>query len=107
MMSARGIKSKVGGTRYVTKMDVPGKPALGKLRRARAWPARSPQASEMTVDTTAMKNVFHSQRGKAVLARRSWTWAKVGCKVQKGALLTARQERYSSSSGRMAVMSIQ
>src|SRR5262245_2140914 len=28
MMSARGMKSSVGGTRYVTKMEVPSVPAI-------------------------------------------------------------------------------
>jgi len=61
----------------------------------------------MPVETTAMKKVFHSQRGKVVLASRSWKWAMVGWSVQKGVLLVARQERYNSSSGRKAVTAIQ
>ena len=54
-----------------------------------------------------MKKVFQSQMGKVVFAIRSRKCSRVGWSVQKGALLTARQERYSSASGRMAVMSIQ
>jgi hypothetical protein len=61
----------------------------------------------MPVDATAMKKVFQSHRGKVVFAIRSRKCSSVGCSVQNGALLTARHERYSSSSGRIAVMSIQ
>ena len=61
----------------------------------------------MTVETTAMKNVFHSHWGNVVLASRSRKWSRVGASVQNGALLTARHDRYSSASGRMAVMNIQ
>src|SRR4030095_8148316 len=32
MMSASGMNSNVGGTRYVTKIDVPRVPAIGNLR---------------------------------------------------------------------------
>ncbi len=61
----------------------------------------------MIVDTMAMKNVFHSQCGKVVRARRSLKWSSVGASVQKGVLLTFRHDRYSSASGRMDVMNIQ
>src|SRR6266446_4678568 len=107
MMSASGMKSSVGGTRYVTKIDVPSVPAIGNFRRASAYPARSPQKSEMSVDTTAMKNVFQSQTGNVVFAIRSWKCSSVGWRVQNGALLTARHDRYSSESGRIAVTNIQ
>ena len=40
-----------------------------------------------------MKNVFHSQIGNVVFAMRSRKCSRVGCSVQNGALLTARQER--------------
>src|SRR5437867_3257449 len=78
MMSASGMNRSVGGTRYVTKIDVPSVPARGNFRRASAYPARSPQKSEMTVDTTAMKNVFQSQVGNVVFAIRSWKCSSVG-----------------------------
>ena len=42
-----------------------------------------------------MKNVFHSHCGNVVFSSRSLKWSSVGASVQKGALLTARQERYS------------
>src|SRR5262245_3602636 len=93
MMLASGMNSKVGGTRYVTKMLVPRVPAMGNLRRPSAYPARSPQKSEMIVDAHAMKKVFQSQCGKLVLAIRSRKCSSVGWSVQKGALLAARQER--------------
>src|SRR5262245_4314736 len=107
MMSARGMKSRVGGTRHVTKMEVPSTPAIGKRRRPRAYPARRPQNREMLVEMVEMKKVFHSHWGNVVLAIRSRKCSRVGCSVQKGVLLTARQERYSSASGRMEVTSIQ
>src|SRR5712691_5749548 len=107
MMSASGMKRSVGGTRYVTKIAVPRVPAIGNLRRASAYPARRPQKSEIPVEMMAMKNVFQSQRGNVVRARRSVTCASVGWNVQNGALFTLRHERYSSASGRTAVMNIQ
>src|SRR2546428_6234591 len=107
MISASGMNSSVGGTRYVTKIDVPIVPAIGNLSRARAYPASRPQNSEITVDTQAMKNVFHSQCGKVVFSSRSRKWSSVGCSVQNGVLVTARHERYSSASGRIAVTNIQ
>jgi hypothetical protein len=61
----------------------------------------------MTVDTQAMKNVFHSHFGNVVLAMRSRKCSSVGCSVQNGVLLAARHERYSSASGRIDVISIQ
>src|ERR687888_494540 len=70
MMSASGMKSRVGGTRYVTKIDVPSMPAIGNFRRASAYPASSPQKSEMSVEATAMKNVFQSHVGNVVLFSR-------------------------------------
>src|SRR5213592_186495 len=107
MMFASGMKRRVGGTRYVTKIEVPTVPAMGKRSRASAYPARSPQKSEIAVEATAMKKVFHNHCGKVVLAIRSWKCSSVGCRVQKGVLVAARHERYSSASGRMAVISIQ
>src|SRR2546427_12602804 len=107
MMLASGMKSKVGGTRYVTKMDVPSTPAMGNLSRPSAYPASSPQKSEMAVDAQAMKKVFQSHCGNVVLAIRSRKCSSVGASVQKGVLVAARHERYSSASGRMAVISIQ
>ncbi len=107
MMLASGMKSSVGGTRYVTKIEVPSVPAIGNFRRASAYPASRPQKSEIAVDTTAMKNVFQSQIGNVVFAIRSRKCSNVGCSVQNGVLVTARHERYSSTSGRMAVTSIQ
>src|SRR5213594_4158338 len=71
MMSASGMNRSVGGTRYVTKIDVPSAPAIGNLSRAKAYPARSPHASEIPVEITAMKNVFQSHRGKVVFSIRS------------------------------------
>src|SRR5438552_8189933 len=70
MMSASGMNSSVGGTRYVTKIEVPIAPAIGNLRRASAYPASSPQNSEMPVERTAMKNVFQSQCGNVVFSKR-------------------------------------
>src|SRR6266702_1918555 len=102
-----GMRRSVGGTRYVTKIDVPRVPAMGNRSRASAYPARSPQKSEIAVETTAMNRVFHSQCGKVVFAIRSRKCSSVGCRVQKGVLVAARHERYSSASGRMAVISIQ
>src|SRR5437773_749132 len=93
MMLASGMKSSVGGTRYVTKIAVPRVPAIGNLSRPRAKPARRPQKSEMPVEAQAMKNVFQSQCGKVVFAIRSVKCSSVGWNVQNGALLTARQER--------------
>src|SRR3989442_13034228 len=61
----------------------------------------------MPVEMTAMKNVFQSQCGNVVFSKRSRKCSSVGLSVQNGALFTARHERYSSASGRMAVMSIQ
>src|SRR5205823_1885897 len=107
MMFASGMKRSVGGTRYVTKIDVPRVPAMGNRSRASAYPARSPQKSEIAVEVTAMNRVFHSQCGKVVFAIRSRKCSSVGCRVQKGVLVAARHERYSSASGRMAVISIQ
>ncbi len=54
-----------------------------------------------------MKNVFHSHFGNVVLAIRSRKCSSVGASVQNGVLLAARQERYSSASGRIEVISIQ
>src|SRR5947207_15767731 len=71
MMAASGMDGSVGGTRYVTKMDVPSAPAIGKRSRARAYPARSPQKSEISVESTAMKRDVHRQRRNAVFAMRS------------------------------------
>src|SRR2546429_1893772 len=71
MMFASGMKRSVGGTRYVTKIDVPRVPAMGNRSRASAYPARSPQKSEIAVEVTAMNRVFHSQCGKVVFALRS------------------------------------
>src|SRR5436309_15448446 len=93
MMFASGMKRRVGGTRYVTKIEVPTVPAMGKRSRASAYPARSPQKSEIAVEATAMKKVFHNHCGKVVLAIRSWKCSSVGCRVQKGVLLAARHER--------------
>src|SRR5436190_11612837 len=93
MMFASGMKRRVGGTRYVTKIEVPSAPAIGNRSRASAYPARSPQKSEIAVETTAMKQVFQSHRGKVVFAIRSWKCSNVGCRVQKGALFAARHER--------------
>src|SRR5262245_59178153 len=107
MMFASGMNKSVGGTRYVTKMLVPSVPAIGNLRRPSAYPARSPQNSEISVDAQAMKNVFHNQCGNVVLAIRSRKCSRVGWSVQNGVLLAARQERYSSASGRIDVMNIQ
>src|SRR5207245_2018509 len=64
MMFASGMKRSVGGTRYVTKIDVPRVPAMGNRSRASAYPARSPQKSEIGVEVTPMNRVFHSQCGK-------------------------------------------
>src|SRR5262245_16315699 len=96
IMSASGMKRSVGGTRYVTKIDVPSVPAIGNRSRARAYPARSPHASEIAVEAVAMKNVFHSHRTNIVRASRSRTWSSVGLNVQSGVLVAARQDRYSS-----------
>src|SRR5438045_8709688 len=71
MMSASGMKSSVGGTRYVTKIEVPSGPASGHFRRASAYPASRRQKSEMIVVTTAMKNVFDSQLGNVGFANGS------------------------------------
>src|SRR5215831_3443803 len=107
MVLASGMKSNVGGTRYVTKMLVPSVPARGNLSRPSAYPARRPQKSEIPVEMHAMKKVFQSQWGNVVFAIRSRKCSRVGWSVQNGSLLTARQERYSSESGRMDVMNIQ
>src|SRR5260370_33069245 len=52
MMSARGMKRSVGGTRYVAKMPGPGPPAHGNRRPASAYPATRPQKSEITARVT-------------------------------------------------------
>ncbi len=54
-----------------------------------------------------MKNVFQSQIGNVVFAMRSRKCSSVGASVQNGVLVAARQERYSSASGRIDVMNIQ
>src|SRR5712671_4877276 len=54
MMSASGMNRSVGGTRYVTKIDVPSAPAIGNRSRANAYPASSPHASEIPVEAAAM-----------------------------------------------------
>ena len=47
----------------------------------------------MSVEITAMKNVFHSQMGKVVFAIRSRKCSSVGWSVQNGVLVAARQDR--------------
>src|SRR3989454_6903313 len=93
MMFASGMKRSVGGTRYVTKIDVPRVPAMGNRSRASAYPARSPPKSEIAVEITAMNRVVHSQCGKGVFAIRSRNSSGVGSRGQKGGLGAGRHER--------------
>src|SRR5262249_4971902 len=55
--SPSGMKSRVGGTRYVMKIMVPSGAAHRNCRRASAEPAGSPHKRESAVDTVAMDNV--------------------------------------------------
>src|SRR5438046_5774320 len=60
MMSASGMNRRVGGTRYVTKMDVTSAPAIGKRSRARAHPARRPKKSAIRHEAAEMTEALTS-----------------------------------------------
>src|SRR2546428_10368082 len=50
MMFASGMKRSVGGTRYVTKIDVPRVAALGDRSPGSAYPARGPQQTRVAAE---------------------------------------------------------
>src|SRR2546425_8039580 len=64
MMFASGMKRSVGGTRDVTKIDVPRVPAMGNRSRASACPDRSPPQSAIAMEATAKSGGGHRQGGK-------------------------------------------
>jgi len=84
MISDNGINSSVCGTRYVMKIALPRDPANRKFRRDKAYPAKTPQISEMMVDAEAINMVFHSQVVNTVSLKRNLTWVRVGSQVQNG-----------------------
>src|SRR4029450_8906179 len=63
---ASGKKSSDGGTGYVTKMPVPNAATPKNLRRAIAYAAMVPTATEITVDSTVTRRLFLVQMGHSV-----------------------------------------
>src|SRR5678815_5832888 len=63
---ASGKKSSDVGTRYVTKMPVPNAATPKNLRRAIAYAAMVPMATEMTVDSAVTRRLFLVQMRNSV-----------------------------------------
>jgi hypothetical protein len=61
----------------------------------------------MMVETIAISIVFHSQVGNAVVCSSPLMCSSVGSRVHSGEAFGWRQVRYSSGSGRKAVIAIQ
>ena len=70
---------------FLMSWALPSDPANRKLRRDKAYPAKTPQISEIIVDALAMNIVFHSQVVKTVSLNKYLTWVSVGSQVQNGA----------------------
>ena len=64
--------------------SVPSVPANGNLSRDSAYPASSPQNSEITVAAIEMIIVFSIQVLNKVSLSRSLMCSRVGCMVQNG-----------------------